>query len=90
MSVKVVGSYLLGTVTKPDLNVDIAVEMPKVRVFMTCLTFSSFFGSSLYHLFMRVQCTFEDNLNLASYKRSARFMYMYFLQVNSRAPSISL
>lgn len=29
-SVKVVGSYLLGTVTKPDLNVDIAVQMPKV------------------------------------------------------------
>ena len=27
---KVVGSYLLGTVTKPDLNVDIAVQMPKV------------------------------------------------------------
>lgn len=29
-SIKVVGSYLLGTVTKPDLNVDIAVQMPKV------------------------------------------------------------
>jgi len=34
VSVKVVGSYLLGTETKPDLNVDIAVEMPKVRGFM--------------------------------------------------------
>lgn len=29
ISVKVVGSYLLGTVTKPDLNVDISVQMPK-------------------------------------------------------------
>ena len=27
---KVVGSYLLGTVTKPNMNVDVAVEMPKV------------------------------------------------------------
>jgi len=34
VSVKVVGSYLLGTGTKPDLNVDMAVEMPKVRIFM--------------------------------------------------------
>ena len=27
---KVVGSYLLGTLTKPNMNVDVAVEMPKV------------------------------------------------------------
>lgn len=30
VSVKVVGSYLLGTLTKPNMNVDVAVEMPKV------------------------------------------------------------
>ena len=29
---KVVGSYLLGTVTKPDLNVDVSVQMPKVCI----------------------------------------------------------
>lgn len=29
VSVKVVGSYLLGTLTKPNMNVDVAVEMPK-------------------------------------------------------------
>lgn len=40
-SVKVVGSYLLGTVTKPDLNVDIAVQMPKVR------RFENFTGKSI-------------------------------------------
>jgi len=46
--VKVVGSYLLGTGTKPDLNVDIAVEMPKVRTYYVCKTFNLFFGSSFY------------------------------------------
>lgn len=40
VSVKVVGSYLLGTITKPQLNVDIAMEMPKVRVLIyDCLTY---------------------------------------------------
>lgn len=48
LSVKVVGSYLLGTGTKPDLNVDIAVEMPKVRTYYVCKTFNLFFGSSFY------------------------------------------
>ena len=28
--VKVVGSYLLGTIMKPNLNVDIVVQMPRV------------------------------------------------------------
>ena len=34
-AVKVVGSFLLGTVTKPNLNVDIAVQIPKVQCY-TC------------------------------------------------------
>ena len=29
--VTVVGSYLLGTCVRPDINVDMAVTMPKVR-----------------------------------------------------------
>ena len=31
-SVNLVGSYLLRAVAKPTLNVDVAVEMPQVRV----------------------------------------------------------
>ena len=30
VAVKVVGSYLLGTVTKPNFNVDVSVQMPEV------------------------------------------------------------
>lgn len=33
-NVKVIGSYLLGTATKPELNVDIAVQMPKVSLIL--------------------------------------------------------
>ena len=29
-TVKVVGSYLLGTMTKPDLNVDLVLYIPEV------------------------------------------------------------
>ena len=29
-TVKVVGSYLLGTVTKPDLNIDLVLQIPQV------------------------------------------------------------
>lgn len=30
-AIKVVGSYLLGTLTKPDLNVDVELNLPMVR-----------------------------------------------------------
>lgn len=30
-AVKVVGSYLLGTLTKPDLNVDVELSLPMVK-----------------------------------------------------------
>lgn len=33
-AVKVVGSYLLGTCIKPDINVDVAVMMPRVSLSM--------------------------------------------------------
>ena len=29
-TVKVVGSYLLGTMTKPDLNIDLVLQLPQV------------------------------------------------------------
>ena len=32
---KVVGSYLLGTCIKPEINVDVAVTMPRVSLAMT-------------------------------------------------------
>ena len=32
VAVKVVGSYLLKTAIKPDLNVDLALELPKVNI----------------------------------------------------------
>lgn len=91
VSVKVVGSYLLGTGTKPDLNVDIAVEMPKVRTYYVRETFycNSFFGSSLYQsptLCMPVP--YKNNVNLASYKWLATCRF--FLQVHSKVPSDSL
>jgi hypothetical protein len=35
-AVSLVGSYLLHTNTKPDLNVDVAVEMPKVSAPLLC------------------------------------------------------
>ena len=31
VAVKVVGSYLLKTAIKPDLNVDLALQIPEVR-----------------------------------------------------------
>lgn len=32
---KVVGSYLLGTCIKPEINVDVAVTMPRVSLAMS-------------------------------------------------------
>lgn len=31
-NIKIIGSYLTGTTTRPDTSIDIAVEMPKVKL----------------------------------------------------------
>ena len=36
-AVKVVGSYLLGTMVKPHFNVDVALAIPVVSMYEECL-----------------------------------------------------
>ncbi|CAH3109711.1 unnamed protein product [Porites lobata] len=70
-SVKVVGSYLLGTVTKPDLNVDIAVQMPK-----ECFQPKDYLNLRYHHKRALYLSTIASHLKRSSLFESVKFSHM--------------
>ncbi|KAJ7384542.1 Nucleolar protein 6 [Desmophyllum pertusum] len=71
VSVKVVGSYLLGTVTKPDLNVDIAVQMPK-----ECFQPKDYLNLRYHHKRALYLCIIASHLTKSSLFESVQFSHM--------------
>jgi len=71
VSVKVVGSYLLGTETKPDLNVDIAVEMPK-----ECFQPKDYLNLRYHHKRALYLCNIAAHLMKSLLFESVQFTHM--------------
>ncbi|XP_067056195.1 nucleolar protein 6-like [Acropora muricata] len=70
-SVKVVGSYLLGTVTKPDLNVDISVQMPK-----ECFHSKDFLNLRYHHKRALYLAVLASHLKQSSFIENVKFIHM--------------
>jgi len=70
-SVKVVGSYLLGTVTKPELNVDIAVQMPK-----ECFQPKDYLNVRYHHKRALYLSIIASHLTKSSLFESVKFSHM--------------
>ncbi|XP_078367178.1 nucleolar protein 6-like isoform X2 [Oculina patagonica] len=71
VSVKVVGSYLLGTVTKPDLNVDIIVQMPK-----ECFQPKDYLNLRYHHKRALYLSVLASHLTKSSLFESVQFTHM--------------